>query len=136
MDKNMNSNHSSSSKPRIQTGKITFSTYASLNVGLIFHKETHTYLLTYSKLDCGLKDKVSCLKRVLPIEKQLWISYYSHFRVLGVILLHPTANASTMMESFKNSFSKWQMKNINASAENIVAFRKFGHKVSLSRFQN
>jgi predicted esterase len=50
-------------------------------------------------------------------------------RVLGVILLHPTANASTMMESFKNSFSKWQMKHINASAENIVAFRKFGHKL-------
>ena len=40
------------------------------------------------------------------------------------------------MESFKNSFSKWQMKHINASAENIVAFRKFGHKVSLSMFQN
>ena len=51
-------------------------------------------------------------------------------------MLHPTANASTMMESFKNSFSKWQMKHINASAENIVAFRKFGHKVSLSMFQN
>ena len=62
--------------------------------------------------------------------------YIFHFRVLGVILLHPTANASTMMESFKNSFSKWQMKHINASAENIVAFRKFGHKVSLSKFLN
>jgi len=43
--------------------------------------------------------------------------------------LSPTANASKIMESFKHSFSKWQMKNINPSAENIVAFRKFGHKL-------
>jgi len=50
-------------------------------------------------------------------------------RVLGVILLHPTANASTMMESFKDKFSKWKVKNVAASAENIVAFRKFGHKL-------
>ena len=134
MDKNMNSNHSSSSKPRIQIGKITFSTYASLNVGLIFHKETHTYLLTYSKFDCGLEDKVSSLKNFSNCRAIM--DFFPHFRVLGVILLHPTANASTMMESFKNSFSKWQMKHINASAENIVAFRKFGHKVSLSRFQH
>ena len=132
----MNSNHSSLSKPRPQIWKLTFSTYASLNVGLIFHTEPHVYLLTYSKFDCGLEDKVLLSQKVFPIVEQLGIFYFSHFRVLGVILLHPTANASTMMESFKNSFSKWQMKNINASAENIVAFRKFGHKVSLSRFQN
>ena len=44
--------------------KITFSTYASLNAGLIFDKETNTYLLTYSKFDCGLEDKVSRLKKV------------------------------------------------------------------------
>jgi len=50
-------------------------------------------------------------------------------RVLGVILLHPTANASTMMESFKDKFSKWKIKHVDASAENIVAFRKFGHKL-------
>ena len=133
----MNSNHSSLSKPRPQIWKLTFSTYASLNVGLIFHTETHVYLLTYSKFDCGLEDKVSCLKKVFfQLKNNYRFFYYSHFRVLGVILLHPTANASTMMESFKNSFSKWQMKHINASAENIVAFRKFGHKVSLSMFHN
>ena len=47
-------------------------------------------------------------------------------RCLGVILLHPTANASTMIESFKDRFSKWKVEH---SAENIVAFRKFGHKL-------
>ena len=136
MEENVSLNNSNSSKPRTPIWKITFLTYASLNVGPIFQKETHTYLLTYSKFDCGLEDKVLLSQKVFPIVEQLGIFYFSHFRVLGVILLHPTANASTMMESFKNSFSKWQMKHINASAENIVAFRKFGHKVSLSRFQN
>ena len=71
MDKNVNSNNSRPSKPRTQIWKLTFSTYASLNVCLIFHKETHAYPLTYSKLDCGLEDKVSCLKMFFPIEEQL-----------------------------------------------------------------
>lgn len=50
-------------------------------------------------------------------------------RCLGVILLHPTANASTMLESFKDRFNKWKSNHVAASAENIVAFRKFGHKL-------
>lgn len=50
-------------------------------------------------------------------------------RVLGVILLNPTANAAKVMESFKHSFAKWQMNHMHASAENLVAFRKFGHKI-------
>jgi hypothetical protein len=50
-------------------------------------------------------------------------------RCRGVIRRGRRANASTMMESFKDRFSKWQIKHINASAENIVAFRKFGHKL-------
>ena len=60
-----------------------------------------------------------------------FLSFWFHvIRCLGVVLLHPTANASTMMETFKDRFSKWQIKQVNASAENIVAFRKFGHKVN------
>ena len=107
----------------------------SMQASYFIQKPTYIFLHTQS-LIVGQKIKFLVLKKFFPIAEQLQIFYYSHFRVLGVILLHPTANASTMMESFKNSFSKWQMKNINASAENIVAFRKFGHKVSLSRFQN
>ena len=33
------------------------------------------------------------------------------------------------MESFKDKFVKWKVANITPTAENIVAFRKFGHKV-------
>jgi len=47
-------------------------------------------------------------------------------RCLGVILLHPTANASTIVDGFKDKFQKFKIKN---SGENIVAFRKFGHKL-------
>lgn len=50
-------------------------------------------------------------------------------RVLGVILLHPTANAATMAESFKGKFHSWQLKHVDTTALNIVAFRKFGHKL-------
>jgi predicted esterase len=50
-------------------------------------------------------------------------------RCLGVIFLHPTANASTVMETFKDKFTKWGVKHVGASAENIAAFRKFGHKL-------
>ena len=107
----------------------------SMQASYFIQKPTYIFLHTQS-LIVGQKIKFLVLKKFFPIAEQLQIFYYSHFRVLGVILLHPTANASTMMESFKNSFSKWQMKHINASAENIVAFRKFGHKVSLSMFQN
>lgn len=47
-------------------------------------------------------------------------------RCLGVILLHPTANASTIVDGFKDKFQKFK---ISQSGDNIVAFRKFGHKL-------
>ena len=67
MEENVSLNNSNSSKPRTPIWKITFLTYASLNVGSIFQKETHTYLLKYSKFDCGLEDKVSCLKKFFQL---------------------------------------------------------------------
>ena len=48
------------------------------------------------------------------------------FRCLGVVLVHPVGNASTIMESFKDKFNKWKISN---TGENVIAFRKFGHKV-------
>jgi len=45
-------------------------------------------------------------------------------RCLGVILIHPTANASTIMENFKDKFQKLKIK---TTGENIVAYRKYGH---------
>lgn len=47
-------------------------------------------------------------------------------RCLGVILLHPTANASTIMDNFKDKFQKLKIK---TTGENIVAYRKYGHKL-------
>jgi len=47
-------------------------------------------------------------------------------RCLGVILLHPTANASTIMDNFKDKFQKFKIK---STGENIVAYRKYGHKL-------
>lgn len=47
-------------------------------------------------------------------------------RCLGVVLIHPVGNASTIMESFKDKFNKWK---IGTTGENIIAFRKFGHKL-------
>jgi len=52
---------------------------------------------------------------------------FKHSRCLGVVLVHPVGNASTIMESFKDKFTKWKITN---SGENVIAFRKFGHKVS------
>ena len=54
------------------------------------------------------------------------------FRCLGVILLHPTANASTIMDNFKDKFQKFKIK---STGENIVAYRKYGHKVKMIRTQ-
>ncbi len=42
------------------------------------------------------------------------------------MLVHPVGNASTIMESFKDKFNKWKISN---TGENVIAFRKFGHKV-------
>lgn len=47
-------------------------------------------------------------------------------RCLGVVLVHPVGNASTIMESFKDKFNKWKISN---TGENVIAFRKFGHKL-------
>lgn len=54
----------------------------------------------------------------------------AHDRCLGVILLHPTSNKATIVNNFKDRVSKWKVKNINPSGENLVMFRRFGHKVS------
>ena len=45
-----------------------------------------------------------------------------------MILLHPTANASTIMDNFKDKFQKFKIK---STGENIVAYRKYGHKVKM-----
>ena len=50
-----------------------------------------------------------------------------------MILLHPTANASTIMDNFKDKFQKFKIK---STGENIVAYRKYGHKVKMIRITN
>ena len=45
-------------------------------------------------------------------------------RCMGVILLHPTSNKTTMVQNFKGKFAK-----ITPSGENLAVFRKFGHKL-------
>ena len=35
-----------------------------------------------------------------------------------------------MMENLKDRFSKWKISNINPTGEHMIAFRKYGHKVS------
>ena len=46
-------------------------------------------------------------------------------------MVHPVGNASTIMESFKDKFNKFKISN---TGENIIAFRKFGHKVNILKF--
>ncbi len=46
-------------------------------------------------------------------------------RCMGLILLHPTSNKTTMTHNFMAKFSK-----VKPSAENLAIFRKFGHKVT------
>ena len=51
-------------------------------------------------------------------------------RCLGVILLNPTTNKVTMMDNLKDRFQKWKISHVNdLTGEQMVAFRKFGHKV-------
>lgn len=55
-------------------------------------------------------------------------------RCLGVVCINPTTGKMTMMDNFKDRFSKWKLQNINPSGEHMAAFRKYGHKVhSLSK---
>ena len=54
-------------------------------------------------------------------------------RCLGVILLNPTTNKVTMMENLKDRFSKWKISHINPTAEQMIVFRKHGHKVSFPK---
>lgn len=48
-------------------------------------------------------------------------------RVLGVILIHPTASKMKMMENFKEKFGKHKF--YKTSGENFHLLRKFGHKL-------
>ena len=50
-------------------------------------------------------------------------------RCLGVILLNPTTNKVTMMDNLKDRFHKWKISNVTPTGAQMVAFRKFGHKV-------
>jgi pimeloyl-ACP methyl ester carboxylesterase len=51
-------------------------------------------------------------------------------RCLGVILLNPTTNKVTMMDNLKDRFQKWKITHVNdLTGEQMVAFRKFGHKL-------
>ena len=51
-------------------------------------------------------------------------------RCMGVILLNPTTNKATMVDNLKDRFHKWKISHITPTGEHMVAFRKFGHKVS------
>ena len=51
-------------------------------------------------------------------------------RCLGVILLNPITYKATMMENLKDRFSKWKISNVTPTGEHMIAFRKYGHKVS------
>ena len=58
-------------------------------------------------------------------------------RCLGVILLNPTTNKVTMMDNLKDRFQKWKITHVNdLTGEQMVAFRKFGHKVMFYFFLN
>ena len=48
---------------------------------------------------------------------ELLYAFFPTCRCLGVILLHPTANASTIMDNFKDKFQKLKIK---TTGENIV----------------
>jgi hypothetical protein len=50
-------------------------------------------------------------------------------RCLGVVLVHPVGNASTIMESFKDKFHKWKISN---TGENVIAFRDQFYKTFFS----
>jgi len=50
-------------------------------------------------------------------------------RCLGVILLNPTTNKVTMMDNLKDRFHKWKISNVTPTGAQMVAFRKFGHKL-------
>lgn len=50
-------------------------------------------------------------------------------RCLGVLLIHPVSNTSSMMENFKDRVTKWKLNNIAADGENMLILRRFGHKI-------
>ena len=50
-------------------------------------------------------------------------------RCLGVILLNPTTNKVTMMDNLKDRFNKWKISHITPTGAQMIAFRKYGHKL-------
>ncbi len=50
-------------------------------------------------------------------------------RCLGLLLLNPTSNKTTMAKNFMDRVSKWKVAHLTPSGENLALFRKFGHKL-------
>lgn len=49
-------------------------------------------------------------------------------RCLGLLLLNPTSNKTSMMNNFKDKMNKWKVAHTPSSVD-MALFRKFGHKI-------